>query len=1071
MSTERNYKTLEKNQGYYAAYANLALHNAYITLQQINSNYVEKKNVDKEENVLKLGLFEALIHKKVDNKDMLIAQLERIENKLEFHFPFLEMILKSRLLKKNENEQLSIDKLKEYGYYLKDLISMLIEYRNYTTHYYGGKPVFNENVIHHLRKIFDASKDTIRDRFGYSSKEVEHLVRYDRNKGNYPNTKLKKDQFGFHYSFYKKDDALSESGLQFLICIFLETRDAQLFLKKFYGLKDSRSNISKATLHCFTALHIRLPYDSISSYRDAEMVALDTINELRKAPKPLFNALIPVKQNLFRTNEETEDEQENEPLLLRSKSRFEELAMYFFDSNDIFKNLRFAVHYGRFYYRSDKKVIINESLNRWLTKDLMGFVRMNDVRSWKENENIKSLLLKTNDLDENHNKPYIQDREPEFMLQSNRILISLNPTACRTDFEKNEENYKRPKSFELQETFYISGNDFHNFVFYYLLTTDSNKIEGEIRGWMSNFNKLKSDITNGKLKCDFKKELNRLFKNLKVDNNNYEEEYQKRKDIVQKKLQSEYGGIQTDDIPDSWKDYLMGVRSFSLKEWQSQFIDKLIKEAEQIKDYYKKQFEYRKNSKEKNIKLIDTGKLSEILAKDMVKMMQNNDEKPNSSEYVELQKTMAFWGIYKNSMTDTFKKAKLFENIPFLNEKMVNNKGIYSYFQSYFEEKVTFLKSLKNSEATLTQLYFLPKRNEKLEMEQLKKSIQNIEYPFALPSDFFARKCIDYLNKNEKKQDGKVTQRLLAIYDKHQEFYDWKRTYELFDRWLDDRKSKMLPREQKEISLEKRQEILNEIKSFIQSKNVAFIKGFQKVEKDKIKKLRMQVLENEELIRWEKVKDKLLFELAKTVLQQKAELKGLENLTLNTVGPDKNVLNQFISFSLPYTTKKTKVDKTIVDPEMKIKDYGKFKRLLKDKRLDGFLGWVDVPEVKRADILKEWEEYEVNRVKVMEAVLDCEKTCAIIAKEHFENLKIADPNGIVQHRPYLEWMKNKGYITENEINYMVILRNKFSHNQYPTKEEITIQIKPNISVAKQLTDAAINYYETAMKKMRDNGSN
>ena len=1071
-TNEPNIKDLEKNPEYYAAYTNLALHNVFITLRHLNTIYIGKKDVDKEEKVLELGIFEALKNKKVGNKSLLVSELDILQNKLQFHFPFLEMTVHSKVHNLEQDEQIGQDKLQQYSEILMTLISSLIQYRNFTTHALGGKPVFKEKIVKELNNIFDVAIDTIKDRFGYTPSELAHLVRYDRGKANYQGTTIRKESFKFHHSFYDEtNQSLSKNGLNFLICIFLETRDSQLFLKKLYGFKRSGTKSEKATFHCYSVLHIRLPYDTISSVRSEETIAMDIINELRKAPSVLFDALIPQKQNQFRTKEE-EDDIDVEPLLLRFQNRFAELALSYFDANETFKELRFAVHYGRFYYRSDSKTIINESINRWLTEDLYGFVRMNKVEEWKNNEHIKSLLKKTNELPKDQVMPYIQNREPQYLIQSNRILMSFKETQLPTVFQKKDTNYERPKNiFDIKGSFFISLHDFHNFVFYYLLTKNSVRVEGGIKEWIENFDKLKNDLASGKLKPQFESMDNERSSIVNPSNKlspSFIEEYNHRKTQVAAILKKDYAPVEIEDIPDTWSDYLMGIRSFSLKQWQKTRLEQLRDEATHWIETYKKKEKHQKQSKERNIKGIQSGKLSEILAEDMIKMMKNEDKKPNSSEYLELQKTMAFWGLYKDAMSKTFRKMDLFNEIPYLNENMVKNSGIFTFFINYFTQKREFLDNLLHSLKD-EDLYFLPKRNENLDLKQLQASNSNMDCPYALPHNFFAKKCVDFL-----KQDKKVSELLLEKFPEHQEFYDWDRTYELFDRWLDNRMG-MKPTKSRgvqEVNLEQRQKTLKQIKEQLKTNTNLRNSNQRDMNPDKIRKLLKIVFEQEEVIRWDKAKDKLLFELAMLTIHSKAELDGLKNLSLRHIGPapDQNIFNQFIRFELPYTTSSGQ-QKKIVDHQMKLKDYGKFKRLLKDKRLDGFLEWVDAPEIERSAVMKEWEEYEKNRIAVLEIILEFEKKCFEVDRAHFEMLKNEDQNRVVQHRPYLNWLEQKGVIDEKEKEVLSELRNRFCHNQYPDKKKVDIQPNQEESIIKQLADHTIKKYSNILLELNKNQQN
>ena len=137
-----------------------------------------------------------------------------------------------------------------------------------------------------------------------------------------------------HYSFYQKDEALSEKGIIYLICLFLQTRYSQLFLKQLYRFKASQHRNDQATIHAFSAYSVRLPLQRITSDDTKKGLMLNMFGELQKCPDQLFKHLHKNDQNEFRPLGEQDLETLTDPsevLLKRFDDRFPELILQYFD--------------------------------------------------------------------------------------------------------------------------------------------------------------------------------------------------------------------------------------------------------------------------------------------------------------------------------------------------------------------------------------------------------------------------------------------------------------------------------------------------------------------------------------------------------------------------------------------------------------------------------------------------------------------------------------------------------------------------------------------------------------------
>lgn len=78
---------------------------------------------------------------------------------------------------------------------------------------------------------------------------------------------------------------------QFFVCLWLEKRDAQEFLKKHAGFKRSELKLERATLETFTWFKTKVPKPRLTSSYSKQALLMDMINELKRCPEELFSKL------------------------------------------------------------------------------------------------------------------------------------------------------------------------------------------------------------------------------------------------------------------------------------------------------------------------------------------------------------------------------------------------------------------------------------------------------------------------------------------------------------------------------------------------------------------------------------------------------------------------------------------------------------------------------------------------------------------------------------------------------------------------------------------------------------
>lgn len=139
---------------------------------------------------------------------------------------------------------------------------------------------------------------------------------------------------------------------------------------------------------------------------------------------------------------------------------------------------------------------------------------------------------------------------------------------------------------------------------------------------------------------------------------------------------------------------------------------------------------------------------------------------------------------------------------------------------------------------------------------------------------------------------------------------------------------------------------------------------------------------------------------------------------------------------------------TIVDKHLKIKNAGNFRKLLKDRRINNFCFYL-IPSadnkiiINRMVLENELKTYEEQRLKVLETVATFEKTLFQKSTEE-ERKEFLNTKGIPEHKLYLRHYFSKHPEVDSEkleLNLNVI-RNAFSHNQFPLIREDSFRICP-----------------------------
>jgi ribonuclease BN (tRNA processing enzyme) len=450
-----NTKQMNSDKYFFASYLNMARHNVYLVLNDVAA-LLKKSPLNDDGRILSSSVIALFSNANSKDDEVLKAQ-ELLCRK----FPFMESLMDEYLLQTNRvanqgKSKAERVKLKEkadksdYFDLFKLLFEQLNESRNEFTHVYKPTTIFNNLLLQLLKRVYDDSVTKTKEQFTFSSEEVEHLRRKMAN----PDRKSKQktiEKTNFKYAF-EKNEQITQNGLAFFICLFLEKKYAYLFLKQLEGFKEGRTNAARATLETFCAFSIKIPNLRIESTFDENLLYMDMINELKRCPSQLYEHLSSENQKRFKIKIEEKnanDELHPEAVLKRHDDRFTYFVMRYIDELELFKDARFMLDLGNYNFEVYDKAIDGEMRIRRLNKKLTTFGRLQDFSIEKMEEHYgKDLLKYSSEVEEDCKEKYIAKTFPHYHYDESNVGIMLSHQKIKPFPDLNNATAKgSPRTF------------------------------------------------------------------------------------------------------------------------------------------------------------------------------------------------------------------------------------------------------------------------------------------------------------------------------------------------------------------------------------------------------------------------------------------------------------------------------------------------------------------------------------------------------------------------------------------------------------------------------------------------
>lgn len=1061
----------EKNQNQFAAYFNMARQNLYMVMQRI-SQIIGVDTAAIKENHLS-DIIKKWQNLKSDKKEFVSRQLYK-------HLPFLKCMTDVERIRQKK-KAVDVDMLFSV---LQNVVVVLTLERDKASHPTFVDERLNDSnyikseslVVRCLNHCFTVAVRMIKGRFSLTSSDLEFIT-----KKRYAQRKINPE---FEYSIVDEKRHLSDIGRIFLICQFIEKQYATMFfdamqeqkgpskVSAFYGNHPEKER--KIIREIFSAYRLRPYKERLDGEMESTALALDMLNELKKCPSELFDHLSPRDQEVFRVSS-SDDESETEILQKRYSDRFAYLSLRFIDEQKLFDKIRFQVNFGK--YRTclaeSKKCVDNLERIRVVQKDLNAFrrygeleaerLKMLDTGNW-HGVKVESTTEVTHE--KNSDFPYITNSKTRYVFNGDRIGLGL----WVQDGDFNSFGNYMPKIADgkvscVQPVCWLSVYEIPALLFH-LYLCNKNKKKGEteklIKDQVSLYKKLFKELeTIEKIKC----------RNVKSPR---PEEY--------KEFEEKYG-IKWKDVPEKIRDYLTGRSRSGFRLYAEALVKKEIEATEtrieRFENNIKKVSSVDNKMGKRMYVDIKPGALATFLMRDILSFQSSakdgdarGSDKLTGLNYRVLQSNIAQYNLDKIDYRDfrqMFVKAGLVESDhshPFLKEVLdCKPCDVLDFYKIYLEKKLSYLKSVQREKTYSEEFFLHPDRlrwgkHDKDYFQGLAK--RYMEQPIELPRGLFKDDITAMLQKEDFPDDVKAkladsnVAYMILLYHKYianddlQDFYAFPRNYRIVD-LLESGKGRMKSRKEKAyLTLEEyeKRDLKKEKDSLVSSlqKEETYNKGKirfreatveEKMQEDKhLTKCLKEYDDNERSLRRYKVQDILLFYMAKKALGDSVEEFKLEEISPSS---EKSILDVPVPFWITLNVKSadgTVRPVKIKQDSLKIKKYKDFYRFIYDDRVKSLLPLVDdlKVEIDKSDLEEELSRYDRLRPAVFDTLLGFERYIESI----FPELKTG-------RHGFSDSLAKADALDETERKEIRLIRNAFSHNQYPDIEVVKNGKMPEIA--------------------------
>lgn len=796
------------------------------------------------------------------------------------------------------------------------------------------------------------------------------------------------------------------------------------------------------------------------------------------------------------------------------KDRFAYFALRYFDDKGVFPLLRFQVQLGKYTKERYRKTIFAKEQDRLLQKPIHVFGKLLPYRNLydKVNQDDKSKrFIDTNyiggfpvswqqqieienEIGEKVTKTIIREEVDQFSPHYNikegtigfRFISKPNADSSLPDLPQNDTESFRHN--DIPEGI-ISVYELKNlFLYDYLCQQKKITVRTEklIRDYLRNFKRFVKDVKENNPDIlsllitppDFQK--NKLLPYVKNDRkatkaarqkyNEQQTDMEDRRKRLSEGIESIYK-IPYNAIPDDIREYLLGYQP-------PKYVQEVKKIFKAQTDFVDKQIEkinkFLPEIKETKERIFKVGEIATWLAEDIVSLMparehivngKSHKQKINNDQYRSLQACLAYFSTNKQAIIDYFEELHLVQpnpktQHPFLAKINLNRcRGILEFYESYLIEKRMWLKKATrfvSNNTFKTELiekeygHVLPMERPKNTLEAINK-MKNKDYdkiPVFLPRGFFNKAIVEAVGLPETSNAVFALKTILN--EDTQPFYNLTHYKRLRDK-----------EEGQEVikdAIVYLKEMQREIEYIEELGKHKKLKDEDKYELKDLKKAERRFFEQERLIRYVQSTDRALWLMVKErVKTEHAQIQD-ELLTLSAID---NVLDIEVDTSIT-------IHNRIINAKLPIRRYGDLRRIAKDIRLESLVKYYPANTIiDYLEVEKELTRYDERREAFFGTIYNFEENVKNKFSTEFDAEYLLATR-YYSHNYYLDIATNHLPDATLKNHYetdVVMLRNKFSHNQIPdyTDSRFNSWLTPKLDFSRkdfvnQIFDIAEKYY-------------
>jgi hypothetical protein len=335
--------------------------------------------------------------------------------------------------------------------------------------------------------------------------------------------------------------------------------------------------------------------------------------------------------------------------------------------------------------------------------------------------------------------------------------------------------------------------------------------------------------------------------------------------------------------------------------------------------------------------------------------------------------------------------------------------------------------------------------------------------PVDLPTDIFDNELKNLLKEKLTSVDNEVNEtayynELFKLWWKYgrndavQKFYDAEREYVVYDQTVNfiiNSKSKFADYYAE--ALQKAYSVLSKKRNNERISN----RRLPETDRKQVERVFKKVIgSTEKEIRMIEEEDRIMLLMLETLLKSDGDLQ----LKLSEI---KSLLNETITIKQEVSGKllfdqyggiigdkklQPSIQKIITDTR-KRKDFSVLRKFVFDRRLPELFEYYTENEIPLSSIKIELDVYNKTKEVVFDSVFKLEKAILTHENHKAELISLNSENsnknktGNIPHKVYLDWLLRKQLIDKQEYLFLNMVRNTFSHNQYPQKRTMELFIK------------------------------